>query len=144
MNVLGINFDSKLNWQSHVRIAIKKSQKALQAIRIIKKHFTKKELYSLVLSNYYSILFYNSQIWLIPSLSNNTKNSLLSSSAKPLKICYPHYDRFVSFELLHQAQQPRKQSSITTMHYCYTKLTIPLTKIRTGLTSISTKASITD
>ena len=103
MNVLGVNFDSKLNWQSHVQIAITKSQKALQAIRIIKKHFTKKELYSLVLSNYYSILFYNSQIWLIPSLSNVTKNILLSSSAKPLKICYPHYHSFVSFELLHQA-----------------------------------------
>ena len=36
MNVLGVNFDSKLNWQSHVQIAITKSQKALQAIRLIK------------------------------------------------------------------------------------------------------------
>ena len=30
------------------------------------------------------------------------------------------------------------------MHYYYTKLTIPLIKIRTGLTSISTKALITE
>ena len=42
MNVLGVSFDSKLNWRSHIQIAITKSQKALQAIRIIKKTFHKK------------------------------------------------------------------------------------------------------
>ena len=42
MNVLGIHFDSKINWQTHAQIAITKSRKALQAIKIIRKHFTKK------------------------------------------------------------------------------------------------------
>ena len=66
MNVLGVHFDAKLNWQTFVQIAITKSQRALQTIKIIKKHFTKQELLSLIISNYYSILFYNSEIWMIP------------------------------------------------------------------------------
>ena len=42
MNVLGVHFDSKLNWQTHAQIAISKARKALQAIKIIRKHFSKK------------------------------------------------------------------------------------------------------
>ena len=39
MNVLGIQFDSGLKWSSQVANAILKSQKALNAIKIIRKHF---------------------------------------------------------------------------------------------------------
>ena len=101
MNVLGIHFDSKLNWQTHAQIAITKSRKALQAIKIIRKHFTKKELHSLTVSNYYSILFYNSEIWLLPSLTFNTNKIVLSASATPLKLCYPAYNNMISYDRLH-------------------------------------------
>ena len=37
MNVLGVNLDSKLNWQSHVQHAIAKSKKSLQTLKLIKK-----------------------------------------------------------------------------------------------------------
>ena len=42
MNVLNVHFEAKLNWQTHVQIAITKSQKALQVNKIMKKHFTKR------------------------------------------------------------------------------------------------------
>ena len=99
MNVLGVHFDSKLNWQTHAQIAISKARKALQAIKIIRKHFTKNELYSLTVSNYYSILFYNSEIWLLPSLTANTNKIVLSASA--LKLCYPAYNNMISYDQLH-------------------------------------------
>ena len=54
MNVLGVHFDAKLNWQTHVQTAITKSQKALQAIKLIKKHFTKKRI---VITGYIKLLF---------------------------------------------------------------------------------------
>jgi exonuclease III len=101
MNVLGITFDSKLNWQIQAQNAVTKSAKSLQAIKIIKNHFTKDELMRLIIANYYSILFYNADIWLIPSLARQTKNMLMSASASPLKICYRMYDRSISFERLH-------------------------------------------
>ena len=82
INILGVIFDSKLTWVDHISHAIKRSITALNAIRIIKRFFTKKELLSLVTSNFYSILYYNSEIWQIPTLKTTLKQSLLSTSAK--------------------------------------------------------------
>ena len=54
----------------------------------------------LITSNYYSILYYNSEIWHIPSLSYQSKRYMLSASATPLKLC-TKYDENVSFATLH-------------------------------------------
>ena len=101
MNVLGVSFDSKLNWQIQIQNAITKSKKALHAIYLIRKHFTKNELLQIITSNYYSILYYNAEIWLTPTLNNNSKRALMSASAAPLKLCTPAYDRMMSYERLH-------------------------------------------
>ena len=51
---------------------------------------------------FYSILFYNSEIWHLPSLKTPLKQSLLSASAKALKVCmyYPH--PYTSFIRIHE------------------------------------------
>jgi hypothetical protein len=74
INVLGVQFDSRMQRSKHVRSAIIKSGKALNAIKLIKKYFNTKELVQLITSNFYSILFYNSEIWHINSLSKETKH----------------------------------------------------------------------
>ena len=59
INILGVIFDSKLQWAEHVAHALKKSMKALNAIRLIKRFFTQKELRGLITSNffqYYTIM----------------------------------------------------------------------------------------
>ena len=71
MNVLGVSFDCKLNWQIQIEGTISKAKKALNAIKLIRKHFNKQELLKLITSNYYSILYYNSEIWNIPSITQN-------------------------------------------------------------------------
>jgi hypothetical protein len=38
MNVLGIQFDSRLKWSNQVSNAIRKSNKALNAIKIIRRY----------------------------------------------------------------------------------------------------------
>ena len=91
-------------------MVITKSQKALLAIKIISKYL-KKELLTLIISNYYSIIFYNSEIWLIPALTHQ-KNMLMSASASPPKICCPAYDNFISFEHLHNILKRPVPSSI--------------------------------
>ena len=62
MNVLGVIFDSKLTWSIHIANAIGKAKKALFALRLIKRFFTKAEMRTLLDSNFYSVLFYNSVI----------------------------------------------------------------------------------
>ena len=43
MNVLGVDFDTKLklNWQTHIKNAGTKSKKALHIIYLIRKHLKK-------------------------------------------------------------------------------------------------------
>ena len=101
MGVLGTIFDSKLQWHSKIQNAITKSIKALHAITIIKKYFNKNQLLSLIMACYYSILYFNCEIWLLPSLSPQLKQKLLSVSATPVKLTTRNYDRMMSFETLH-------------------------------------------
>ena len=42
MNVLGVIFDSKMQWSNHIAHAIKRSMKALNAIKFINKFFNQK------------------------------------------------------------------------------------------------------
>ena len=100
MNVLGVTFDSKLNWQHLIQLAFKKSKQALQAIRLISNHLTKRELLTIIKSNFYCILYYNAKIWLLHTISPNSKNTIMSVSASPLKICCHVYGPTISLERL--------------------------------------------
>ena len=102
MNVLGVIFDQKLQWSEHIAHAISKANKSLVALRMIKKYFTTKELLQLITSNFYSILYYNSELWHVPSLKNGLKQKLLSSSAKAIKMCVKYCTRDISFINIHR------------------------------------------
>ena len=78
MNVLGVSFDSKLNWQTQIQQTISKSKKAIQALWLIRKYFNKQEMLQLITSSFYSILYYNSEIWHLPSNCHNSKKPSLS------------------------------------------------------------------
>ena len=77
IKVLGVTFDSKLNWYSHVQNQIKKCISIIAGLKIIRKYFNNEEFLNVVNSMFYSKLYYASQIWLIPSLNRNLKNKLL-------------------------------------------------------------------
>ena len=57
MNVLGVVFDSKLNCSTHVAQTIVKANKALIALRLIKRFFSISEMRTLFDANIYSILW---------------------------------------------------------------------------------------
>ena len=104
MNVLGVTFDSKLQWGDHISLTIKKANTALHAIRLIKHYFTPTEQRTLITSNFFSILFYNAEIWLLPKLNKILKSNLLSASANALKICTPYffYKKIISeYKIIH-------------------------------------------
>ena len=52
-------------------------------------------------SNFFSILYYNSEIWHLPSLNPKLKKTLLLASANALKLCLQHYDPMISFKNVH-------------------------------------------
>ena len=83
-------------------MAIKKANNALSAIKLVKKYFNKTELLSIITANYYSRLYYNSEIWLLDSLHVRCKQLLLSASAKALKCCMYYPDPTLSYEKIHE------------------------------------------
>jgi hypothetical protein len=102
MNVLGVVFYSRLQWAQQVANSVTKASKALCAIKLIKRYFTTKELLGLITSNYFSILYYNSEIWHGPSLKPQLKQLLLSASGKALNACMFRPDASLSFIRLHE------------------------------------------
>ena len=102
MNVLGVCFDSKLTWSKHISNAINKANIALHAIKLIKKYFNNQEILQLLTSNFYSILYYNSEIWHIPTLKFELKQKLISASANALKLSQRLPDPMESFFNVHR------------------------------------------
>ena len=113
INVLGITFDSKLSWHYQTQNAINKSKMALNAIFLIRKYFSKRQLLSIITSNYYSILYYNAEIWLLPTLTTQLKQKILSASAQPLKMTTNNYNYMMSYETLHTMNQRANPKQIT-------------------------------
>ena len=101
MNVLGVVFDSRLQWNEHVAQTIRKTNSALHCVKQIKYYFNPTELLQIITSNIYSILYYNSEIWNIPTLHSETKIKLMSMSANALKLCTPSYHDRMSYVDLH-------------------------------------------
>jgi hypothetical protein len=80
MNILGVQYDSKLSWSNQVSICIKKAKSMLHAIRLIKGYFIPKGLLSPITANFFSTLYYSSEIWLLPNLN--------PFSEKPTSSCF--------------------------------------------------------
>ena len=68
-----------------------------------KKYFTSTEILALLTSNFFSILFYNSEVWHIPTLKPPLKQLLLSASANALKISQKVPNPFESFINVHKS-----------------------------------------
>ena len=79
----------------------------------------------LITSNYYSILYYNADIWLIPTLSPKANNQLMSASAVPLKLICSNFDHHVSYQSLHNIcgratpVEVMKYRHALLLHKCY-------------------------
>ena len=87
MNVLGVIFDSKLNWEVQIASCINKAKKKLYALRLLKKYFTPDQMRILLDSQFYSVLYSNSVIWLTSDIGAPLKHNLMSISANALRNC---------------------------------------------------------
>jgi hypothetical protein len=74
ISVLGVVFDSRLCWHNHVEKVINKANKALNAIKLLIRFFNIKELLQLLRSNYYSIFYYNAEVWQLSTLKEKKQN----------------------------------------------------------------------
>ena len=119
INVLGVLFDSKMQWSKHIHSAVTKSNRALNAIKLIRKYFNSKELVQLIISYFYSVLFYNSEIWHLNNLKQKDKPLMLATSSNALKIATHFKYPYISY---YNLQQITKRA--TPEIYCNYKLSL--------------------
>ena len=113
MNVLGVLFDSKMQWQPQIQNTANKSKRALHAITLIRKYFNNEQIMKLITACYYSVLYYNAEVWLLPNLRPQSKQKMLSASAAPLKLITRYYESTMSFESLHRLNKWATPSKMT-------------------------------
>jgi hypothetical protein len=91
-----------MQWSSHVSKVIIKANKALNAIKLIRKFFNKKELLQLLTSNFFSVLYYNSEVWHLGTLKASIKRQLFCASSKAIRVALHYPDPSVSYMELHK------------------------------------------
>lgn len=124
MNVLGVTFDSKMQWNSHVCKCLKKANKSLCALKLISRYFNTGELLQILTSNVFSILYYNSEVWHLPSLNQSLHKKLLTFSSTAIKMAF-HYPRYlISYNNLHKMAK-----RATPEMFCKYKLSLLLHKL---------------
>jgi hypothetical protein len=67
----------------------------------------------LLTSNYYSVLHYDSEVWLIHSLSISIKKLLLSTSSNALKVAFNYRFQFINYIELHKMAGRANPSMLT-------------------------------
>jgi len=85
MKVLGIVFNSWLEWSAQVEKSIGAARQATQALSLVKKYFTDKEMSKLITALVYSRLYYADPFWLLPNLKKRLLDRLYSQSRRSLK-----------------------------------------------------------
>ena len=81
----------------------------------------------LITSNFYSVLYYNGEIWLLPSLNTVLKQHILSASANALRLLHNKSDLRISYDQLHRMEKRALPNDL--MQY---KLSIQLYKVYNG------------
>ena len=72
----------------------------------------------LLTSNYFSKLYYGSEIWQIPKLNVNSKKQLLSASANAMKLCERHYNPEISYVDLHKKYERALPNDFCMYRHC--------------------------
>jgi hypothetical protein len=97
MKVLGIVFDNRLEWSGQVEKSVQSARQATQALGLVRKYFSNKEMSKLITALVYSRLYYAAQVWLLPNLKKRLMDKLYSQSGKSLELI----DRFSAYKQLH-------------------------------------------
>ena len=107
--------------------AINNSKRALHGIKLIKKFLSKDEIKMLLTSNFYSVLYYNCEIWLSQGLNVRNKQQLLAASSNALRILNNVSDLRVSSVQLHNSEK-----RALPMNFAKYRLAIQLFKLYNG------------
>ena len=86
MKVLGVIFDTKLDWTPQVESVIKKTTKILHGLKYIRKYVNVKQAKHVITAYYYSTLFYGLEVWFHQRLAFKLKHKIRLAHSRALRV----------------------------------------------------------
>lgn len=88
MKVLGITFDSNLNWSSQVSKVISKTNRMLHGLKKIRRHLNRQQSKQVTTSFYFSVLYYGIELWYHRNLAFHLKQKIRSAHYRALRLIH--------------------------------------------------------
>ncbi len=100
MKVLGILFDNNLRWDTQVDSIIKKANSKISVLKKLRSKFTQQQFLQILTSQFFSIIFYCSDVWLTTSTSQKLWTVINSIHYKSLRIAVCDHKQRINREKL--------------------------------------------
>jgi hypothetical protein len=100
MKALGVIFDNNLSWQAHVESNIKAASWKLAVLRKIRNKFTFKQFTQILTSQFFSKLYYCSQVWLTSATKRKLWNSINSIHYRAVRVAVHDHKQRINREKL--------------------------------------------
>jgi len=88
IKVLGIVFDSNLDWSAQVAATIGKAARTLHGLRFIRKHLDFRQAKQVITSYFFSVLYYGIEIWYHPHLAFDLKRRVRAAHYRAMRLVY--------------------------------------------------------
>ncbi len=88
MKVLGMVFDSKLNWTSQVNNVISRTNRMLHGLRKIRRFLNTEQTKQVVTAFYFSVLYYGLEVWFHRHLAFHLKQKVRSAHYRALRLIH--------------------------------------------------------
>ncbi len=100
MKVLGMTFDGKMDWSTHVAQTMRKSSMMMSGLQIIRSKLTEDQFLMVATAQYYGVINYACQVWSTPSLNCILKKKLDVAHYKLLRLAIQDYKKDYPCEML--------------------------------------------
>jgi len=129
IRALGISIDRKLEWSTHINNLQRKFASLMSGLRIIARKLDQAQLYKVVTSQVFSILFYSSPVWQTTELSRKNLNRLESMHFSALRLVIKDYRNNINREKI--TQLTNRMPPKTWMKYGAANLAIKIIRDQT-------------
>jgi len=100
MKVLGLTFDKRLDWSTHIDNLKGKMSSINNGIKLIRRKLTRKQAITVVTAQALSILYYASIVWLTPHISKKQEGRVESLHYRSMRLVIKDYRQRIGREIV--------------------------------------------
>jgi len=111
MKVLGLCFDTNLEWTRQVSNVVLKTNRMLFGLRTVRKYLTPKQAQQVITAFYFSSLYYGAEVWFHRHLAFHLKRKIRTAHYRALRLVYGKDNSRDSLDQLSQRASPDEWSN---------------------------------